>query len=534
MRHQSIRFQLTGIGLFFPLLLAAALATLARLEAQPFSPGGDKVAIDPLLAKYSHKKFWSDELGRELCATRHPQYAGDGPGQLYLRGLILQFKPEYPQSTGRPDLSFLALGPGGKRRGGLAFTSGPYSAFVNLSLPVEPSLLRALAQRSELSSVKPFCVVNTHFRIQLRSDAVVNSDEPCYAEQWGHLAMHFDAEIARRSSSVTVGVFDTGIQYRHVEFGFACHEASGSACCQDCGADFFYQYESSQRQPMIGGEHCLDDLCEPHGTQMSGIIAAKPNGLGIIGLAPQAKLVSLAVGNRNDGKANERDERGFLAAIKFAEKTGVQVLNFSFAVNFATEISVARVCHALADYGAGKSARGIVVIANSDGAPTSCANQIGGQALLTNHYWLNADNSLEVVVADQVIDLYGPGSHMITTTSSRPDSVSSLAKLGGSFSPSAAAAHVSGAAAQVWGQVPFKKCDAPQIARLLIKTARVVEVKKTYIRLVDVGFLRQMQVEKKLDFDFGDCEKAIEAAVGAAKTWHATSKPDGGFVSMPN
>ena len=145
------------------------------------------------------------------------------------------------------------------------------------------------------------------------------------AQQEGHgamktsyaLARGYDGRIYSRNASgtlasttptgfVKVAVMDSGVDLTHPDL--APNLVSGSVTCGGAGC-------------VAGGENV-----DGHGTWVAGIIAARQNGVGIYGVAPQAKFISIRA---TDGDGNYTT-RGDVTGIQYAVANGVQVINSSF------------------------------------------------------------------------------------------------------------------------------------------------------------------------------------------------------------
>ena len=94
--------------------------------------------------------------------------------------------------------------------------------------------------------------------------------------------MHQNVPGATRSR-VTIAILDTGVDVDH----------------PDLKENIIHAYNA---RPGVGSPD--DD--NGHGTQIAGIVAARANGQGVIGVAPQARLVSVKVLDSN-GKCHLSD-----------------------------------------------------------------------------------------------------------------------------------------------------------------------------------------------------------------------------------
>lgn len=105
---------------------------------------------------------------------------------------------------------------------------------------------------------------------------------------------------------VTVAVIDTGVDDNNVQLRSAM--ASGS-------------------KSFVGGAGTQD--LEGHGTRVAGIIAARPiKGTGFVGIAPEAKILSLRY-TGGDGEDGQGDSGTMSAAIRAAVAAGAKIINIS-------------------------------------------------------------------------------------------------------------------------------------------------------------------------------------------------------------
>ena len=144
----------------------------------------------------------------------------------------------------------------------------------------------------------------------VEEDAIYTAVEPLpgdeYAESWG--VWRIGADIAHASGNkgtgVKVAVLDTGIDYTH-------EELDGN---YRGGYDFVFNDDDP-----------FDDSTRSHGTHVAGIIAAEENGIGVIGVAPEADLYAVKV----------LDGGGFgltswlIAGIEWAVENQMDVANLS-------------------------------------------------------------------------------------------------------------------------------------------------------------------------------------------------------------
>jgi len=130
------------------------------------------------------------------------------------------------------------------------------------------------------------------------------SDE--YSDSWG--ALHIRADVAHTSGNkgagVKIAVIDSGIDSSH----------------QDLDGNYMggYDFVFNDTDPN-------DETSISHGTHVSGIIAAEENGIGVIGVAPEADIYAVRV----------LDGAGFgtlewvIAGIEWAVDNGMNIANLS-------------------------------------------------------------------------------------------------------------------------------------------------------------------------------------------------------------
>lgn len=119
------------------------------------------------------------------------------------------------------------------------------------------------------------------------------------------------------NDTIVVAVIDTGVAYNHPDL--TANMWDGTACVDENGAVLGsclhgYDFENEDKDPLVD--------YETHGTHVAGIIAAvKNNNKGIIGVAPNAKIMAL--------KTSLTTEE-LVRAISFAEQNGAKVINASW------------------------------------------------------------------------------------------------------------------------------------------------------------------------------------------------------------
>jgi|GEM_PF-557318 len=134
-------------------------------------------------------------------------------------------------------------------------------------------------------------------------------------------------EITQGASAVVVGVLDTGIDIGHSDLADNIYvnqgevpgngiDDDGNGYVDDCRGWDFANWDNS----VYDGA-----TADRHGTQVAGIIAAKADVAGIVGVAPNVKLLPLKFMSGSSGYTSDAIE-----AIEYARQMGVRLINCSF------------------------------------------------------------------------------------------------------------------------------------------------------------------------------------------------------------
>ena len=127
------------------------------------------------------------------------------------------------------------------------------------------------------------------------------------------------------SSSVVVAVIDSGVDYTHEDLKdnmwVNTKEIPDNGCDDDGNGyiDDYYGVDIIARQGNGGDTN-------GHGTHVAGIIAAKNNNIGVLGIAYNVKIMSVKAAMHN-GTLNQAD---IARAVLYAYENGAQVINMSF------------------------------------------------------------------------------------------------------------------------------------------------------------------------------------------------------------
>ncbi len=187
-----------------------------------------------------------------------------------------------------------------------------------------------------------------------------------YDDLWWLKEVHADqAWSISRGTGVTVAVIDTGIDFNHPDLGgniwFNQTELYGHPGIDDDGNGFVddirgWDFYNKDNNP-------TDD--HGHGTHVAGIIgAAADNGVGIAGIAPESKIMSLKVLNAS-GSGYIQD---VVSAIRYAADKGAKVINMSLGImkNFLSR-TLQNMLNSAVQYAVGKGSV-VVAAAGNDGS----------------------------------------------------------------------------------------------------------------------------------------------------------------------
>lgn len=220
------------------------------------------------------------------------------------------------------------------------------------------------------------------------------------------------------NASVIVAVIDTGVAYNHPDLvnnmwnGSSCvgQDSNGNTISGGCmhGFDFI----DNDKIPLPTSDY--------HGTHVAGIIAAvKNNNKGIVGVAPNAKIMALKVDSPTGGLSTS----AIIAAINFAEQNGAEIINASFGGIYEED---------LAEKSAINSFTGLFIASAGNGGDDFISDNNENAHNYPSDY--NLDNIISVAATDQSdaladfsnygvtsVDVAAPGTNIYSTVPSVSD-----------------------------------------------------------------------------------------------------------------
>ncbi|MFH1006726.1 MAG: S8 family serine peptidase, partial [Candidatus Latescibacterota bacterium] len=302
----------------------------------------------------------------------------------------------------------------------------------------------------------------------LTSHQAARPNDPRYADQWALPKLGWDRiyERARTFDEVLVAIVDSGVDYGHEDLisriWINQAEQDGLEGVDDDGNGYVddlmgWDFTDAPTLPGIGDYLVRDN--DPmdesgHGTHVAGIVgAASDNGLGIAGIAPNARLMCLRAGLRlSIGGFLEDDD--VAAAIVYAADNGAQVINMSWGdprlsplIRDVIRYAAYRGCLLIAASG-NEGKEGLYYPAGLDETIAVSAVESGDNLASYANYGWN-------------LDVVAPGSNILST------------KMTGSYGTlsgtSMAAPHVSGLAALILGENPTYSAD--EVKNIILRTA---------------------------------------------------------------
>ncbi len=157
-----------------------------------------------------------------------------------------------------------------------------------------------------------------------RPAANAGSDEPLFPYLWGMQAIHapqaWDAGV--RGAGVLVAVLDEGFGLNHPDVPYRQDLAKSFACWKVIDGEAYVSEDPADCEPP---QYLLNDVFS-HGSHVSGTIAARDNGLGVIGVAPDAEIMPVKVLSEILGGGTAG---WVIQGILYAADNGADVINMS-------------------------------------------------------------------------------------------------------------------------------------------------------------------------------------------------------------
>ncbi len=241
----------------------------------------------------------------------------------------------------------------------------------------------------EVIAVEPDHPVSIDSSAPAQGPAALLSTDPYRPQQWAlDMLDAEDAWLTSRGGSIDIAVVDTGVTGTHPDL--ASKLCSGVAFLGSTG---------------IPGTGLGAVDGNGHGTHVAGIAAAAAgDGIGVAGVAPDARIIPVRVLDAHGGGSTSDVARG----ITWAVDHGAEVINLSLGGSYSVAIAAAL------DYA---ESRGVVVVAAAGNAgPTGPVNHPASQD--TALAVASLDESGEVSwfsTRGEYVDVAAPGSGIMST-----------------------------------------------------------------------------------------------------------------------
>jgi subtilisin family serine protease len=195
------------------------------------------------------------------------------------------------------------------------------------------------------------------------ASAQAATNDPLYAKLWGLQQIHAEQAWARTTGAgAVVAVVDTGIDFSQPDLqGHLLQGATFSGC-------------PAGRRPCGNGDFRGPDAQnngDEHGTHVAGTIAAvRGNGVGVVGVAPDAKILPVKVLENGSGSSEDIAD-----GIRWAADHGANVVNLSLgSIPGGQAISVSGADTAMRDAIAYARTKGVLTVAAAGNSSTALCN----------------------------------------------------------------------------------------------------------------------------------------------------------------
>lgn len=286
--------------------------------------------------------------------------------------------------------------------------------------------------------------------------ARVEDDTPCYAAGYGPYRHLQYCE----PWPLTTETIPDGVKQVKAPAAWSTSKGKGiRVAVLDTGIDFNHPDLKSNYVDGVsfvkGAPKPMDD--QGHGTHCAGTIAAAMNGVGVIGVAPEASLYAVKVLDNNASGLFSWS----IAGIDWCIQNNMHIVSMSLGSE-SVPTAVELICNAA-------WSKGLLIVAgagNEDGNPVPPQqSSVDYPAKYKNVIAVSSVDSNDVIAPNSgrgpEVDLCAPGVEILSTIPG-----GKYAKMSGT---SVACPHVSGVAALAWGARPSS--DNEQIWNLIASTA---------------------------------------------------------------
>ena len=336
------------------LLTAIFMLTLAFPVPAAVLKGNETKWVKAGSASTKNVKKGSETLSKQIrqISKKTNTKATGGNGPRLKNGVTKQSKPNDPKYAQdrvivkfKPGLSIKDMGPLAARINlkmtkKLGFTGAQLMKIQNGQSVVE--VVQALKQSRAVEYAQPDYII--------KPAAAVT--DPLYTQEWGLKntgqsingaagtpGIDINVEPAwtktQGNSDVVVAVIDTGVDINHPDLNNNIWvntreipgngiDDDGDGYVDDVNGWDFWNRENTVFDALDGDEH---------GTHVSGTIAGSVNGIGIVGVAPNVKIMPLKFIGPGGGYTSDA-----VLAIDFAKSKGVKLANSSWGGGFYSDV----------------------------------------------------------------------------------------------------------------------------------------------------------------------------------------------------
>ncbi len=211
-----------------------------------------------------------------------------------------------------------------------------------------------------------------------------------------------------RGQGITIAIIDSGVNIQHPELSANIWTNPGEV------NDSFDNDSNNLLNDLHGWNFIANsnDISDElgHGTQAAGIIAARENSNGLIGIASKAKIMPLKVLNSQGNGSTSN----VIKAINYAVNKGAKVINMSFGGAGADTQALRSACN-------NAVANGVVLVAAAGNSNSDIDSKHFAPAMFESVIAVGSITSTGTKASfsntGNALDLVAPGVHLLTTRS---------------------------------------------------------------------------------------------------------------------